>query len=144
VSLILDGSATLACVYSDEITEAIRHVFDLVIEGGAWVPGLWRLEVANILEMGVMGGRHDAAFRDATLADLALLPITLDPETDRQAWGATARLAERHHLSLHDAAYLELAQRRGLPLATLDRELRAAATARVRGIDRRKAAGSRP
>jgi predicted nucleic acid-binding protein len=129
VSLILDSSATLAWVYSDETTEAIRHVFDLVSEGGAWVPGLWRLEVANILEMGVRRGRHDAAFRDATLADLALLPIALDPETDCQAWGATARLAERHRLTLYDAAYLELAQRRGLPLATLDRELRAAAVA---------------
>lgn len=129
MSLILDSSTTLAWVYSDETTEAIRHVFDLVIEGGAWVPGLWRLEVANILEMGVRRGRHDAAFRDATLADLSLLPIALDPETDRQAWGATARLAERHQLTLCDAAYLELAQRRSLPLATLDRELQAAAIA---------------
>ena len=129
MTLVLDSSATLAWVYSDEVTDAIRHVFDLVIEGGAWVPALWRLEVANILEMGVRRGRHDAAFRDATLADLALLPIALDPETDRQAWGATVRLAERQQLTLYDAAYLELAQRRNLPLATLDRELRAAAKA---------------
>jgi predicted nucleic acid-binding protein len=61
------------------------------------------------------------------LADLGLLPIRLDPETDRQAWGRTAQLASRHRLTLYDAAYLELAQRRGLPLATLDRELRTAA-----------------
>jgi predicted nucleic acid-binding protein len=78
---------------------------------------------------GVRRGRTDAAFRDAILADLALLPIRLDPETDRQAWGATARLAARHRLTLYDAAYLELARRRGLPLATLDRELRIAAAA---------------
>jgi len=129
MSLVLDSSATLAWVYSDEATAAIRHVFNLVEEGGAWVPGLWRLEVANILEMGVRRGRHDAAFRDSTLADLALLPINLDAETDRQAWGATLRLAERHRLTLYDAAYLELAQRRGLPLATLDVDLRRAAVA---------------
>jgi predicted nucleic acid-binding protein len=73
--------------------------------------------------------RHDAAFRDATLADLALLPIQVDPETNRHAWGATMRLAERHKLTVYDAAYLELAQRRGLPLATLDKDLRAAASA---------------
>jgi len=78
--------------------------------------------------MGVRRGRHDAAFRDATLADLALFPISVDPETDRQAWGPTVRLAERHRLTLYDAAYLELAQRRGLPLATLDTELRNAAS----------------
>jgi predicted nucleic acid-binding protein len=79
--------------------------------------------------MGVRRGRHDAAFRDATLADLALLPIHLDSETDRQAWGATVRLAQRHRLTAYDAAYLELAQRRGLPLATLDKQLRDAASA---------------
>ena len=129
MSLVLDSSATLAWIYSDETTDPIRYVFDTVGEDGAWVPGLWKLEVANILEMGVRRGRHDAAFRDATLADLALLSISLDPETDRQAWGATAQLAARHRLTLYDAAYLELAQRRGLPLATLDRELRSAASA---------------
>jgi predicted nucleic acid-binding protein len=125
----MDSSVTLAWIYSEETTSAVRRVFDLLSEGGAWVPGLWRLEVANILEMGVRRGRHDAAFRDSTLADLALLPIVVDPETDRQAWGPTARLAERHKLTLYDAAYLELALRRGLPLATLDRELRTAAAA---------------
>ena len=90
---------------------------------------LWRLEVANVLEMNVRRGCHDAAFRDAALADLATLPISIDPETDRQAWGATVRLAARHRLTTYDAAYVELAQRRGLPLATLDKELRGAATA---------------
>ena len=129
MSLVLDSSVTLAWVYSSETTEAVRHVFDLVSQNGAWVPALWRLEVANILEMGVRRGRTKAAFRDAALTDLALLPISLDPETDRQAWGATARLAARHRLTLYDAAYLELAKRRGLPLATLDVELRAAARA---------------
>jgi len=129
MSMVLDSSATLAWVYSDEITEPIRHVFNLVGENGAWVPGLWKLEVANILEMGVRRGRHDAAFRDSTLADLALLPIRVNPETDRQAWGATLQLSERHRLTLYDAAYLELALRRGLPLASLDAELRRAAQA---------------
>ena len=82
-----------------------------------------------MLEMGVRRNRHDAAFRDATLADLALLPIRLDPETDEHAWSTTARLAAFHKLTLYDAAYLELARRRGIPLATLDRELRVAAIA---------------
>lgn len=134
MSLILDSSATVAWVYMDEASKAIRQVFDLVSDQGAWVPSLWRLEVANILEMGVRRRRHDAAFRDATLADLALLPISIDPETDRQAWTATLRLAERHRLTLYDAAYLELAQRRNLPLATLDAELRSAAGAEKVGL----------
>ncbi|MGB7761818.1 MAG: type II toxin-antitoxin system VapC family toxin [Bryobacteraceae bacterium] len=126
---MLDSSVTLAWVYSAETTVAISNVLAKVIESGAWVPGLWRLEIANVLEMGVRKGRTDGAFRDAALADLALLPITVDGETDRHAWGPTAKLAARHCLTLHDAAYLELARRRSLPLATLDQDLRAAAAA---------------
>ncbi len=129
MSLVIDSSAALAWIYSDEATPAILDVLQQTTESGAWVPSLWRLEVANVLEMGVRCGRHDAAFRDASLADLALLPTQLDPNTDPQAWGATLKLAERHRLTLYDAAYLELAVRRGLPLATLDGELRAAAPA---------------
>jgi len=129
VSLILDSSVTLAWVYIEESTAATAEVESRVIQNGAWVPSLWRLEVANILEIGIRRRRHDSAFRDATLVDLALLPVNTDQETDRQAWGPTVRLAERHRLTLYDAAYLELALRRRLPLATLDTDLRAAATA---------------
>jgi predicted nucleic acid-binding protein len=129
VSLVVDTSATLAWVYSEETTEAISEVLARLTDRGAWVPALWRLEVANVLEMNVRRGRHDAAFRDAALEDLAILPIGIDAETDRHAWGATIRLAARHRLTTYDAAYLELAQRRRLPLATLDKELRDAATA---------------
>ena len=129
MSLVLDSSVTLAWVHAGETTGAISDVLARVIESGAWVPALWRLEIANVLEMGVRKGRSDAAFRDAALADLALLPITVDQETDRHAWGATVKLAARHRLTLYDAAYLELARRRSLPLATLDAELRVAAAA---------------
>ena len=129
MSLVLDSSVTLAWVYSAETTGAISDVLARVTESGAWVPALWRLEIGNVLEMGVRKGRTDAAFRDAALADLVLLPITVDPETDRHAWGATAKLAIRHRLTLYDATYLELARRRSLPLATLDQDLRTAAAA---------------
>ena len=129
MSLIIDSSATLAWFYGDETTPAIRQVFELLIKDGAWVPSLWRLEVANILEIGVRRGRNDVAFLHATLADLSLLPISLDPETDKHAWDTTLQLAHRHRLTLYDAAYLELAQRRGFPLATLDGDLRRAAIA---------------
>lgn len=127
MSLVLDCSIVLAWVYGDETTELVRRVLDVLRQSGAWAPGLWRLEVANVLEMGVRRKRHDSAFRDGTLADLAQLPIQVDSETDQQAWGATLRLAERHQLTLYDAAYLELALRRNLPLATLDADLRRAA-----------------
>jgi hypothetical protein len=72
LSLVPDSSATLAWNYADGITESIRHILELVSRNGAWVPGLWKLEVANIPEMGVRRGRHDAFFWNATLVDLAL------------------------------------------------------------------------
>jgi predicted nucleic acid-binding protein len=127
MSLVLDSSVTLAWVYSDETTDAVVEVFDLLRQGAAWVPALWRLEVANALQMGIRRKRHDEEFRDATLADLSRLPIHIDTETDQQAWGSTLDIASLHNLTLYDAAYLELAVRRNLPLATLDAELRKAA-----------------
>jgi len=129
VSLVLDSSVTLAWIYRDETTAAAVEVFTKVISDGAWVSSLWRLEVANVLEMGVRRGRHTAEFRDITLTDLALLPIATDGETERQAWGTTLQLASRNRLTVYDATYLELAKRRALPLATLDEDLRTAAAA---------------
>ena len=129
MSLVLDSSVTLAWAYSDEITQAVQEVFDRVAAGGALVPSLWRLEVANALQMGVRRARLDAAERDATLADLATLDIRTDPETDTYAWSGTVRLAERFGLTVYDASYLELARRRALPLASLDQELCEAASA---------------
>jgi predicted nucleic acid-binding protein len=129
VSLVLDSSATLAWIYSDETTDQIRSVFDQVADAGAVVPALWRLEVANSLTVAVRRHRIDSEFRRAGLADLALLDITTDPQTDNQAWADTLLLADRYRLTLYDAAYLELARRRQLPLATLDQELVAAARA---------------
>lgn len=129
MSLVLDSSVTIAWIDAQETTAAVRSVFDRIALNMAWVPGLWRLEVANVLEMRVRRGRIRDDFRDATLTDLALLPIQLDLETHDRAWSATVVLAARHRLTIYDAAYLELALRRSLPLATLDEELRDAAEA---------------
>jgi predicted nucleic acid-binding protein len=79
--------------------------------------------------MAVRRKRIHAGYRDAALAELALLPITIDADTGSYAWSAPLRLAERFALTLYDATYLELAQRRSLPLATLDEPLRRAAGA---------------
>jgi len=127
--LILDSSATLAWIYGDEVTEAIRRVLDAIADDGALVPALWRLEVANSLTMAVRRRRIDPDFRRAALADLVLLDITIDQQTDSYAWTDTLILADRFQLTVYDAAYLELAQRRVLSLATLDQDLRNAAMA---------------
>jgi len=129
MSLMLDSSATLAWIYANEITEPIRNVFDLVRENGAWAPGLWKLEGANILEMGVRRGRHDAAF-SRLHPWRSRSPADLDRCRDGPSGvGRHAPLVRAPPLDLYDAAYLELALRRGLPLASLDTELRGAARA---------------
>ena len=127
--LILDSSVTLAWIFGDETTEAIRQVFYAIAENGAVVPALWRLEVANSLTFAIRKRRIDPDLRRAALADLALLDITTDQQTDSHAWTDTLNLADQFRLTVYDAAYLELARRRELPLATLDQELRTAATA---------------
>ena len=127
MSFVLDTSITLAWVYAEETTKPILDLFDVVRTSGAWVPELWLWEVANVLQMNVRRGRHTGDFRDQALFDLALLPIQVDAEASSHAWIETPRLAERHSLTVYDASYLEIARRREIPLATLDRELRAAA-----------------
>lgn len=129
MSLVLDASAALAWVYQDEINDASKEMLDRVAAKGAWVPTIWRLEIANGLNTGLRRRRIDAAYRDQALATLALYDIKEDAETWQHAWGATLRLADQFGLSPYDAAYVELAQRRALPLAALDRELRDAAAA---------------
>jgi predicted nucleic acid-binding protein len=127
MGLVLDSSVALAWIYADETTDAVLRLFDDVRLNGAWVPGLWRWEIANVLQLNVRRGRHSGDFRDGALASLAMLPVKVDAGADRQAWGDTLHLAERHGLMVYDAAYLEIASRREIALATLDRQLRAAA-----------------
>jgi predicted nucleic acid-binding protein len=129
MSLVLDASAALGWVYQDEINDAALHILDRVTTAGAWVPAIWRLEVANGLQIGVRRGRIDAAYRDDALTTFALYDIKMDPDTWQQAWGGTIRLADRFGLTVYDAAYVELAQRRSLPLASFDDDMRAAAQA---------------
>ena len=126
MSLVLDSSVTLAWCFEDERTSATERLFRQVAKAGAVVPPLWRLEVANGFQMALRKGRINVAYRDATLADLGRLPLDVDAETDRQAWAATLHLADKYRLTVYDAVYLELALRRDLPLATLDKALRAA------------------
>ena len=68
------------------------------------MPGLWRLEVANAFQAAIRRQRIDAVYRDASLAELALMPITVDPDTGGSAWSATLRLAERFSLTVYDAS----------------------------------------
>lgn len=129
MSLIVDSSVTLAWLHEDEKNPGTDAVLDLVVDRGAVVPTLWHLEVANGLQVSIRRKRITESDRDAALAFLASLDIEIDPDTMRRAWSDTLALSSRFRLTVYDAAYLDLAHRRGLPLATLDGELRTVAEA---------------
>jgi predicted nucleic acid-binding protein len=129
MSLVIDASLTVAWYFDDETTAGTEAALDMVSETGAVVPSLWRLEVANAFQSAIRRNRITARYRDRSLIELMQMPIVIDPETNVYAWTTTLRLAERFALTAYDAAYLELAERLSLPLATLDSELREAATA---------------
>lgn len=99
-----------------------------VTEKGAMVPSLWTLEVGNALLLAERRKRISSEQRHKALYILTELPINIDAMTSHHAWLETMELAERYKLTLYDASYLELALRRSLPLATLDKALQKAAT----------------
>jgi predicted nucleic acid-binding protein len=128
VIAVIDSSITLNWVMNDEHTPRSDRLFESLSEEGTVVPSLWRLEVANALQVALRRERIDGAYRDKTIQKLQRLPIEVDSLTDNKAWTSTLYLSERDNLTVYDAAYLELVLRRGVPLATRDQRLAKAAT----------------
>jgi predicted nucleic acid-binding protein len=125
--LVIDSSIAIAWCFPDEQDEYSQSVLDALASEQAFVPDLWHLEVVNTLVVGERRKRCTQANTVAWLSFLASLPIVVDEGTKTHAFTDTTHLARLHNLSAYDAAYLELAMRRGLPLATLDEKLKAAA-----------------
>lgn len=125
---VLDTSIALTWCFDDERTEQTEALFDRLATSPAVVPQNWPLEIANVLALAVRNGRLAAAQRVQFVATLQGLSINIDPFTTERALGEILSLADIHRLTTYDAAYLELAMRLGIPLATQDRELRLAAT----------------
>lgn len=128
MSMVVDASMTIAWLFADERTDAAHAVMLRVVSGGAVVPSLWRLEVANVLRNAVRRGRCDEAYVDRCLDRLGRFPVAIDEETSLHAWTATRALSREHGLTSYDAAYLELAIRKSQPLATCDADLIGAAS----------------
>ena len=124
---VLDNSIVMAWSFEDETDEYADAVLDRLATTRAVVPALWPLEVANALLMGERRNRSTQAETLKWTGILASLPIVIDDETNAHAWSDTLNLARGHSLTAYDAAYLELAIRRGIPLATIDGKLKLAA-----------------
>ena len=124
---VLDCSVTMAWILPDEADSGAEALGESLVETTALVPALWPIEVANVVLVATRRGRIKEEAWPQLLDRLAALPIETDPETGVRAWTDSLRVARDHQLSVYDAAYLELAMRRRIPLATLDGDLGTAA-----------------
>ena len=125
--VVLDGSVALAWHFEDEADPYADAVAARVPELEFVVPSIWGVEVANAVLVGERRGRADRVQAEAWKSRVTILPLVMDIQDPSEVLGATLELARLHNLSAYDASYLELAIRRNLPLATLDKKLRAAA-----------------
>lgn len=127
---VLDASVALTWVFEDEFSDYSQFVSEILNEGEAHVPIVWPLEIPNGVLNAVRRGRFLASDTQPFLGDLARLHIEIEPGFALETLGQTTlALVLNHRLSAYDASYLELAIRRGLPLATQDRKLADAAIA---------------
>ncbi len=126
---VLDSSVALSWFLPGETTSRTDALLNRVALEGAVAPGLWPLEISNVLLIAERKGRISQAQRVRALTALEQLPVDIDPVTASRAWGRLFDLAQMHGLTTYDAAYLELALRTGQSLATLDGALSRAALA---------------
>ena len=126
-TIILDASAAGAWMFPDESDPTVDALLDAVEEGeyDGLVPVHWFLEVRNSLVMGARRGRIAREDVAEYLSDLSSLDLTADTEADLDE---VVELAMRYGLTVYDSEYLELALCTGFPLATLDAQLRRAAS----------------
>lgn len=123
-AIVLDNSVVLSWRLQDETQPLAEQVMHRVKRFGAVVPGIWWHALGNALVMNERRGRLSAADAAASLTDLHQLRVSVDQANDE---GVDLALARAHHLSAYDAACLEVALRRTLPIASLGRRLRDAA-----------------
>ena len=126
--MVLDCSVTMSWLFADEASKKTDALLTLLIEQGAVVPNLWHLEVANVLTQAQKRNRISAAQVAERISLLEQLPISVDGQTNQRGLREIFVLAVEYQLSSYDAAYLELAMRTALPLATVDKALLKAAS----------------
>jgi predicted nucleic acid-binding protein len=126
---VVDASITLAWCFTDESSQYADEVLGRLGEDEAVAPAIWLLEVANGLLTAVRRGRLEAAELPRLSDLLAALPVHVETVLLSDALGRVLDAARTLELTAYDAAYLDLAARRGVPLATLDERLQIACRA---------------
>lgn len=130
MTFVLDASVSACWAFSDEVHPVADAAFSGLQTADAVVPALWWFEIRNILVVNERRGRIRERDTEFFLRALAQLRIRVEPLPEQ---GGVLGIARERNLSVYDAAYLELAYRERLPLATLDRRLGEAA--RLMGVE---------
>jgi predicted nucleic acid-binding protein len=120
---VLDASVAMAWCFEDETTPFTESVLQRLASGHALVTAIWPYEVANVLLGAERRGRVTQSQSIRFLELLRALPVRVDEHGTAHAWADVVALGRAHRLTSYDAAYLELAARNDLPLASLDEPL---------------------
>ncbi len=124
---VLDCSITATWIFEDEATSESDKLLTKLVNEGALVPGIWHLELGNSLVQAERRKRITFSQIAARIELIGSLPVNTDHESPIRAFREIFAIAREHNLTTYDAAYLELALRYSLPLATLDKALIGAA-----------------
>ena len=123
----MDTSVVMTWCFRDEADKYGDIVLDSFVDSTGIVPSIWPLEVTNVLLAAQRRGRISEADSARFISLLHNLPIIVEQESPDRMFGEIYTLAHEHNLSSYDASFLDLAMRKGLPIATIDRKLKNAA-----------------
>lgn len=124
---VIDNSVVMTWCFKDEANQYADAILDSLEVSAGFVPSIWPLEVCNVLLVAERKKRIGEADSARFIALLTELPIIVEQEPPERMIKEIFALAREHKLSSYDASYLDLAMRKGLPVATLDKNLIAAA-----------------
>jgi predicted nucleic acid-binding protein len=131
LTFVIDASVVVAWCLQDESSEAAEAAMERLLAEGGIAPAHWPIEIASALRSAERRGRLDESSIGQLQPRLTALPIEILPDDLRSAL-SVIDIARRHDLSVYDASYLDLAEMRGLGLATVD--VRLARACRTAGI----------
>ncbi|NVL90650.1 MAG: type II toxin-antitoxin system VapC family toxin [Desulfobacterales bacterium] len=126
-NFVVDNSVVMTWCFSDETNKYSDAVLDRLNTATAFVPSIWPLEIGNVLLVAERRKRLSEADSTRFVALIAELPIVIEQEQPERMMKDILALARKHKISTYDASYIDLAMRKGLPIASLDKDLRRAA-----------------
>jgi predicted nucleic acid-binding protein len=124
---VIDNSVVMSWCFQDETSKYTDAILDYLEQATAYVPAIWPLEVSNVLLVAERRKRLSQSDSSRFISLLLELPIIVEPESPERMLSEILALAREYKLSSYDASYLDIAMRKGLPIATTDKNIISAA-----------------